>query len=704
MSKPTDTHPKPTILDRFAHALQELGLLWLLACMGMLLFAQLAGAAEENPRDVRAGLLYFTHADGTRERAVHLGSQVHMEIKGMNARVKVWQEFTNNSDQWLEGIYVFPLPEDSAVNFLRLHIGERAIVGKIRERAAARAEYQAALREGRRAALTEQERPNLFTQSVANIAPGETVKIELHYVQAVRYDAGSFRLRFPMTLTPRYIPGAPDHHAEPHGWAAATHQVPDAGRITPRYLAPGDTPSRNAISFSISLEVGMPVASIDSATHALAVRRISGSHTRHEITLAQGSVAMDRDFELQWQPRVGSEPAAAVFHERHGGQHYLQVMFLPPQQLVDAIAQPRELILIIDTSGSMSGTSIVQAREGLLLALERLAPGDRFNVIEFNSRHRALFPEPVQADRHNVHMAMRFVRSLNASGGTEMIPPLRDALKPGDGEYLRQVVFITDGSVGNEQQVLQLIQQQIGEARLFTVGIGSAPNSYFLRKAAQLGRGTHTHISAVQQVAERMEEMFRRLEHPSITGLEIRWPGAAEVYPPQVPDLYLGEPLVAHARVPSSQMRGNRVTVRGLSGGRAWERQLTIPPADTAQTEPGIPPLASQWAREKIDYLLDGALGRSNSEQVRAQVLPVALEYQLLSPYTSFVAVEQQISRDFDADVRKAPVLNHVPAGQLAAPVMYPQGSAGVGLRLLTGVLLLLLALGLWLVWSRDRG
>jgi Ca-activated chloride channel family protein len=712
MSKPSDSQERTTQFDRFAHCLQQLGLLWLLVCLGLLFFSQLAKAATENPHDARAGLLYFTHADSSRQRALHLNSRVEMDIKGMSARVQLWQEFTNSTDQWVEGIYVFPLPEDSAVNFMRMHIGERIITGRIRERAAARAEYQAALREGRRAALTEQERPNLFTQSLANIGPGETVRVELHYIQSVRYDSGSFRLRFPMTLTPRYIPGVPDadftaemaYQAGASGWAMATDLVPDARRITPRYLSPTDKPLRNPLTLTIRLEAGMPLASVDSATHTLAVRRLSGSQARHEITLASGSVAMDRDFELQWQPRVGSEPAAAVFHEQQGGESYVQLMLLPPRQSADHPVPPRELILVIDTSGSMSGTSIVQARQGLLLALERLSSGDRFNVIEFNSSHRALFPEPVQADRHNVHMAMRFVNSLKAGGGTEMIPPLREALRPGAEGYLQQVVFITDGSVGNEQQVLELIEQQRGDARLFAVGIGSAPNSYFLRKAAQLGRGAHTHIGTVQQVAVRMEEMFRKLEQPAITSLQLQWPGSAESYPSLVPDLYIGEPLFVHVRSTVPLVRGDSVTVSGVSAGTGWQRRLEIPPASDVQTESGVTPLASQWAREKISSLLDSALGRSNREEVRARVLPVALSYQLLSPYTSFVAVEEQISRPANTDVAKAPVLNQLPAGQKAAAVAYPQGATAAGVRLLLGLLALLLAVGLWLVRRHGRG
>ena len=425
----------------------------------------------------------------------------------MIARVRVMQRFANPTAQWREGVYVFPLPEKSAVDHLTMHIGQRVIDGQIKERSEARRIYDSAKADGRKATLFEQERPNMFTTRVANIGPREEVVVALEYQQTLHYDEGSFHLRFPLAITPRYVPGTPaPSAADGTGGPPPTDRVPDADRITPPYITRTDDPVNplNPVSIAIDLNAGFPLAGLTSLYHAMDIEEHPGN--RHRLTLSAGVVAATRDFELVWTPDVGAAPGAALFTETRGDKTYALLMTMPPSAPEAAANRaPREITYVIDTSGSMEGVSISQAREALAMALDRLLPGDRFNVIEFNSQSTPLFSAPMPVDAATLARAKQFVGALRARGGTEMLPALKIALAGGMGsprdesQMVRQVVFLTDGAVGNEDEILRLVHDRLGDRRLFTIGIGPSPNTFFLTKAAQFGRGTFTFIGDVRK-------------------------------------------------------------------------------------------------------------------------------------------------------------------------------------------------------------
>jgi len=605
----------------------------------------------------------------TYQSAVQLQARVHFQISGLVAHVQLEQEFRNDSGSWVEAEYLFPLPEDAAVNRLELVIGERVIIGEIKEKQLAREIYQQAKASGRKAGLVEQRRPNMFSSKIANIAPAETIKVKLEYVQRIAYSAGEFSLRFPMTLTPRYRADADVWHFQNPVVATA------AAPIQP-------------ITITAELDMGLPLEAITATYHALAMTR---QRQLYKLTLADGRVPMDRDFELRWRPQAGREPQAALFHEVVDGEDYALLMVLPPSQTTTAgqSAQlARELVFVIDTSGSMGGSSIRQARASLAFALDQLRPGDAFNVIAFNNSARALFHTAMPVTDHNLGRAREFVRHLDAVGGTEMMSALQLAL-PLDvrSERLRQVVFITDGAVGNEAALFREIQRRLGQSRLFTVGIGSAPNSWFMRKAAEAGRGRFTYIGDVLEVQEKMQALFSQLSQTMLVDLEIDWPAEVEMYPAKIPDLYPGEPVLVAARADAA-LANATVTVRGRSGGEDWQRSLSF--AAPGKHHSGV---ATVWARKKIASLLDEKqLGRDN-ESVRDAVLSVALKHQLISPYTSFVAVEQQLSRPDEAALKKQPVPNVRPHGQSAQSYAWPRTATPAALQMLSGLLALLVAM-----------
>lgn len=623
------------------------------------------------------GLLLRARSDGSCQQAPLLETDVEIRVTGHVARAKVTQRFVNPERDWYEGIYVFPLPENAAVDRLRIRIGERIVEGEVREKEQAKKTYAEAKAEGRRAAMLEQERPNIFTSSVANIAPGEEVRVEIEYQQTLRYDQGRYSLRFPMVVGPRYLPASMD--------------PVDAARISPAVLRPNENNAmHNPVSLKVEVQAGVPLEMLNSPTHAIDTESCGGAPCR---AVLRGPVPANKDFVLDWALAPGEAPAAAAITEQRNGRHYGLVMVLPPALERRAAAMPREAIFIIDTSGSMQGASIAQAREALELAIGRLSAGDRFNVIEFNSYARRLYPDARPATPHNVESAVRFVRALQAHGGTEMAKALDLAL---DGQEtpgrIRQIMFLTDGAVGNEDQLLRMIRERLGDSRLFTVGIGSAPNSHFMAKAAQFGAGSFTYIGRIEEVKETMDALFAKLEAPVLKGVRIDWGRAEDLqaWPRQIPDLYAGEPVMV--LFSAARLHGD-LAISGIAGDHAWQARVPLAPAQ------GENALSGLWARERIGALMDELRGGAPEKEIREAVLKLALEHQLVSRYTSLVAVDKTPARSAEAQLKSASLASNLPEGWVYEGVFgeLPRGATGLRFDLLAGTLLLLLAVLLWL-------
>lgn len=636
----------------------------------------------------RGSLLLKLASGGVAVEAPMLHTEVTMNVSGMLARVTVRQRFRNPAAEWVEGSYLFPLPEEAAVERMRLRIGERLIEGEIREKGEARKAYEVARREGKKASLLDQERANIFTTAVANIAPGETVQVEIEYQQTVPYSQGQFRLRFPLVVAPRYIPGYPSGNREVtafqgNGWARNTPEVPDASRITSPVVGPTEAPV-NPVSINIRLDPGMPLSRLESVYHAMTQEK--DTQGIYHLALQESAVPANRDFELLWVPGTGSAPQAALFNEQWQGDEYGLLMLLPPAPAVStAVRVPREVIYVIDTSGSMHGDSIIQARAALNLALERLTAADRFNVIRFNHQTTALFSRAVTASAENLQRARSYVDRLVADGGTEMLPALQLALEqPAERGVLRQIIFLTDGSVGNEQALFSLIHQQLGDSRLFTVGIGSAPNSFFMTRAAQFGRGSFTYIGKVAEVGEKMAALFSKLETPRLTDIEIRWPQdqPVEMWPARIPDLYQGEPVLVALKL---QQPNLQLTLTGSAAGTPWQQQVTL---RGGAARSGVHQL---WARRKIADLMDQRAQGVAESEVRKAVLEVALTHQLVSRYTSLVAVDKTPSRPADQGLESKALPTNLPQGWSASKVFgsLPQTATASEWNLLVGLLLL---------------
>ncbi|MGW1426064.1 marine proteobacterial sortase target protein [Bradyrhizobium manausense] len=613
------------------------------------------------PGDAKSGSLLLKQ-DGAYTEAIRLGIDVDITVSGPTLRTRVTQAFRNPTRDWVEATYVYPLATDGAVDTLKMVVGDRVIVGDIKERQQARIIYEQARRDGQKAALTEQERPNIFTNSVANIGPGETVLVQIEYQEPIHQSGNEYSLRVPLVVGPRYNPApivqSVDFRKDGSGWGAtASDPVPDRDRISPEVADPARSAPLNPTSITVHLNSGFALGEVKSHHHNVKIE--SPDNRTRVVTLADGTVPADRDFELTWKPVAEKAPSVGLFREHVGDADYLLAFVTPPAaEQATQKPLPREVVFVIDNSGSMGGTSIEQAKASLLYALGRLQPNDRFNVIRFDDTMDVLFPTSLPADAAHVDEATSFVRALQARGGTEMVPAMRAALtdKINDTNMVRQIVFLTDGAIGNEQQLFETITAMRGRSRIFMVGIGSAPNTYLMTRASELGRGAFTHIGSVEQVEERMRGLFAKLENPAVTGLSAKFSEAkADVTPTIIPDVYRGEPLVLAAKL--DKLAGS-LEIKGRVGDRPWS--VTLPLQNAAEGKG----LSKLWARRKIgDAEVARTLREMAPEDTDKTILALALDHQIVTRLTSLVAVDKTPSRPDGEPLKLSELPINLPAG-----------------------------------------
>ncbi len=607
--------------------------------------------------------------------ALQMQTDVNIEISGPIARTTVRQQFKNSSELWLEGIYVFPLPEKSAVDRFKIIIGDRILEGQIKERRAASIIYQQARAAGKKTGLIEQQRANVFSTELANIAPGENISIEFEYQQLLDYREQQYHLRFPMTIGERYKP-----HAGNNSTRDDDTRDPDV--ITRRNEQAGSNPTR----IHILLDAGVSLSQLDSRYHKINIKQTSES--RYSISTIGENINSDRDFELVWQPQLINAPQLAGFKQTVNGEHYTLLSILPPQP--DDGQQPiraRDVVFVLDISGSMAGTSIAQAKAAMITALNRLRSIDRFNVIWFNDKTGSLFPRMMPADRQTIKAASKQVKRLEAAGGTEMLNALQQALA-NQQQYgrLRQIIFVTDGHISNEQQLLRTIDQRLGNSRLFTIGIGSAPNHYFMRKAAHKGRGSFTYIGDINEVREKTEQLLHKLENPALTNINIDIDRSRyQVFPDIIPDLYAGDTATVLIKGPLPLQQ--TLNVSGDYGNSEWNTQLL--PGGTEHSGINI-----AWAREKLDSLMTmyhETDSQHSRESIKQSVIATAMEHHLLSRFTSLAAVDVS-PVNIEGLLHQQRMFNNLPHGwkqSQAAKIMLAQTATASGFNLRLGLLLL---------------
>ena len=586
-------------------------------------------------------------------------TDVRADISGFLTRVTVTQVFANSAPDRIEAVYVFPLPEQAAVDDMTVQVGDRTIRSLIKKREEAQKIYDQAKQQGHLAALLDQERPNIFTQSVANIQPNEQVTVTIRYVQHLNYESGSYQFVFPMVVGPRYIPGNPISN-QAGGRLPDTTRVPDGSRISPPIIPEGMRAGHD-ISLAVTLDAGVPIQDIRSATHDIDVDRIGA--TTATVRLKNEAEIPNKDFILKYDV-AGPELADGIlFHSSKDRGGFFSLILQPPARFPEYDIAPKELVFVLDTSGSMMGFPIEKAKEVINRALDGLYPGDTFNLITFSGDTHILFPEPVYPTAENLRKAKTFLTSRSGGGGTEMMKAIGAALAPSDSQdHVRVVCFLTDGYVGNDMEIISEVQKH-PKARVFSFGIGSSVNRFLLSKMAEAGRGEVEFVTLEDKAEAAAQRFYDRIRAPLLTDVTIDWGKlpVTDVYPARIPDLFSGKPLIITGRYTAPIQ--STIQLRGQRAGMPFKRDIDL---NFTDEEPQHDVLAALWARTKIDDLMSqdwqGMQAGTPSGLLRDQITQLGLDYRLMTQFTSFVAVEERTAIQ-DGKPRRVQVPVEMPEG-----------------------------------------
>ena len=579
-------------------------------------------------------------------------TDVKAEISGYISTVEVTQQFHNPFGVKIEAVYVFPLPNNAAVNEFLMTVGERKIRGIIRERQEAEQIYKEARRQGYVASLLTQERPNVFTQRVANIEPGKQIDINIKYFSTLAYADGWYEFVFPMVVGPRFNPpGSSDGvGAVGRGARGISGQSTEV-----QYLRPGER-SGHDISLAVNIDAGVPIEALTCTSHIVTTSQAAPE--RATAQLCRLDAIPNKDFVLRFKV-AGNRVRSALMTHRDARGGFFTLMLYPPETLAALKRAPMEMVFVVDRSGSMSGKPIEQARAALERGLRQLQPDDTFQIIDFSVSASQFGPVPVAATADNVRRGLAYAERLNAGGGTMMMYGLRAALGfPHDPGRLRFVCFLTDGYIGNEAEIIGETHRLLGDSRIFSFGVGNSVNRHLLDEMARAGRGVAAYLALNDDAGAVMDLFFDRVSHPAMADLAIDWGGmrVTDLYPRRLPDLFVGRPVVITGRFNGN---GNgAVRVRGKVAGEVQELALDLPTDDLAARHPGIPCV---WARTRIADLADRMTHEGNAN-LPTEIRQVALEYGLMSAYTAFVAVDSLSNTGADPAVTK-PVPVPMPDG-----------------------------------------
>jgi len=582
-------------------------------------------------------------------------TDVKADISGFIARVNVVQTFVNPTEEKIEAVYVFPLPHNSAVDSMTMHVAGRKIVGVIKRKAVAEEIYQQAIRQGATAAVLHQHRPNVFQQKVGNIPPNGSVRIQISYVDVLEYDRGEYAFHFPMVVGPRYTPAYWKEDARTGGGAPGG--VNDAIR------------SGKSVSLSLKLDAGVPVKELRSVNHKVDMKQ-TGISTA-SCAIAAGDRIPNKDFDLRYKV-IGKKPEMAVLaHQSSGSDGHFMLMIQPAEDELLKKAPPREVIFLVDVSGSMGASGIGHSKMAMQHFLKLSKPGDKIQIITFRNTATKCFESSVPCTEENVKKAGRFVDAIRAGGGTEMYRGVKEALNAElDPQRVRIVVMLTDALIGNGPQIVQEVGRKCGDRiRLWCIGVGPRVNRNLVDAVAKQGGGMGKILSkneSRENVHRLVNEVVERIHRAQLAAVRINWGGLKvyETYPARIPELWHGRPIVVHGRYTGGGQEQIRVSGQAEGKPVSWPLTVKLP-----EKEAGNGVLATVWARKKIESLMD-QIWVDGSPQMIEEVTRIALEHKLMSQYTSFVAVDESTRVDDPETPVKPPV-------RLPLPV--PLGQCRIG-------------------------
>ncbi|MBX9570609.1 MAG: VIT and VWA domain-containing protein [Candidatus Obscuribacterales bacterium] len=604
-------------------------------------------------------------------------TDVNAEVAGFVSRVTVKQQFHNPYKEKIEAVYTFPLPENAAVDEMTMKIGNRVIKGSIKQKEEAREIYDAAKRRGHVASLLDQERPNIFTQAVANIEPGQNIDIELKYVNILKYDSGAFTFSFPTVVGPRFMPGDRNGRSGP-GTSSDTDDVPDASRISPPNAPQGERAGHD-ISIAISINSAVPIDSINSKLHQVNIVRQGPAQAR--VSLKPSDKIPNRDFVVSWNVAADQVRSGYLAHgDEKGG--VFSLILVPPKRVTPKIVAPKEMVFLIDCSGSQAGPPIQKAKETMNYILDHMNPNDTFQIITFNNNATFFAHEPQPCSAATTERAHRFLESLRAEGGTWMASAVEEACNlPNPENRLRIVTFMTDGFVGNDFEIISMIKKHRGRSRWFSFGTGNSVNRFLIDKIAAEGGGESEYVLLNSSAEEVGKKFYDRISSPVLTDISVQFTGVdvKEVYPKEQTDLWAQRPLCLTGRYLKPGQ--GKVILTGYSGGKPYKQEI---PLSFAGKQPENAVLKSIWARAKVDRLMSedwlGMQSGHPQKELKEEIIATALKYHIMTQFTSFVAVEDDCATAGGA-AKTVNVPVEVPQGMQAQtnsiqPLPYPTSTS----------------------------
>lgn len=574
-------------------------------------------------------------------------TDVHATVRGVVADVTVNQRYRNEGEQPIEARYIFPAGTLAAVHGLTVRVGEREVVAQIREKQAARIEYDTAKREGRTSALLEQHRPNVFAMNVANILPGDQVDVELRYNELLAPKEGRYEFVFPTVVGPRYAgTAAPDDEGQPALADGAAHQPFPAQPV----LHQG-TPNPAAFNLTVDINSPLPIADLRSSSHAIDTRRNADAGTQAQVTLAPAAArgawqANNRDFILSWG-LAGEQIQSGLLLERGTDENFFLAMVQPPKAVAPAQISPRDYIFVVDTSGSMNGFPLETSKELMRQLFGKLRASDRFNVLLFSGSSHMLSHQSLPATEANKQAALRMVQGASGAGGTELLPALRKALEqPRLDELSRTIVVITDGYVTVEQEAFALVRNKLGEANLFAFGIGSSVNRHLIEGLARAGMGEPFIVTRPDEAQDAATRLRKLIDSPVLTSVQAHFEGldVYDVEPAHLPDVFAQRPVLVFGKwraAPGAEDGRARARITGESAAGPYRELVTADAAAAPQAQ-GTPTLGFLWARHRIARLSDQE-GLVGGQTQKPSITELGLKYSLLTQYTSFVAVDRLV-------------------------------------------------------------
>jgi len=569
-------------------------------------------------------------------------TSVTAKVSGYVSRVTVKQTFHNPFKDKIEAVYTFPLSDTGAVDEMIMKVGQRTIHGTIKKREEAKEIYEAAKARGNVASLLDQERPNIFTQSVANIEPGKEVEITIQYIDLLPYEDGKYTFAFPTVVGPRFNPGAPIGQ-QGTGRANDTTDVPDASRISPP-VTPEGTRAGHDISISVEIDGGVPISNIRSSLHEVAVKNVNDQNA--SVSLVNKNTIPNKDFVLSWDVAGNAIKSGYLTYRdpKKDKSGYFTMMLLPPKRVTPETVAPKEMIFLIDCSGSQSGKPLNKAKETLTYIVDHMNPNDSFQIISFNNKNSMLFDRPKQNSNEMKSKAKKYISELTAQGGTWMGPAVEAVFnQPADKNRLRIVTFMTDGYVGNDMEILGLVKKHRGASRWFPFGTGNSVNRFLIDGIAREGGGEAEYVLLNSEAGVVGKKFYDRISSPVLTDVKVDIKGVEvkEVFPKDVSDVWAQKPLYIKGRYTNAG--DATATLTGFHAGAPYKQTLKLNLPETNATNSGI---GSIWARAKVDRLMSedwfGAQSGNPNKEIKDEIVKTALDHHIMTQYTSFVAVEEK--------------------------------------------------------------